>query len=111
MLAPVNWVWLKTLYASARNMICRRSLFKGKTLVSEGEFFMPHAHTFCVDPDTHLAYFPLQDIVGHPAPAHHGACAWQLVPDPRFCAVSNLRRLRRLSGSVQESSNERALLR
>jgi hypothetical protein len=35
-------------------------------LVSKGEFFMPHAHTVCVDPDTHLVYFPLQDVDGHP---------------------------------------------
>jgi len=27
---------------------------------------MPHAHTVSVDTDTHLVYFPLQDIDGHP---------------------------------------------
>ena len=27
---------------------------------------MPHAHTVCVDPDTHLVYFPLQNVNGHP---------------------------------------------
>jgi hypothetical protein len=35
-------------------------------LVSEGGLFMPHAHTVCIDPGTHLVYFPLQDIDGHP---------------------------------------------
>jgi hypothetical protein len=39
----------------------------GKTLASEGAFSMPHAHTVCVDPETHLVYFPLQNIDGHPA--------------------------------------------
>jgi hypothetical protein len=28
----------------------------------ESELF----HRLCVDPDTHLIYFPLQDIDGHP---------------------------------------------
>jgi DNA-binding beta-propeller fold protein YncE len=57
---------LKRLYVSAESG--RVTVFReqGKSLVSEGEFFMPHAHTVCVDPDTHLVYFPLQDIDGHP---------------------------------------------
>jgi len=38
----------------------------GKTLITEGAFSMPHAHTVCVDPETHLVYFPLQNIDGHP---------------------------------------------
>lgn len=38
----------------------------GNTLVSEGTVSMPHAHTVSVDPGTHLVYFPLQDIDGHP---------------------------------------------
>ena len=39
---------------------------QGKMLVSEGGLFIPHAHTVCVDPDTNLVYFPLQNIDGHP---------------------------------------------
>jgi hypothetical protein len=27
---------------------------------------MPHAHTVSVDPKTHLVYFPLENISGHP---------------------------------------------
>jgi DNA-binding beta-propeller fold protein YncE len=44
------------------------SVFKehGKELVSEGEMVMPHAHTVCVDPATHLVYFPLENVDGHP---------------------------------------------
>jgi len=37
--------------------ICKRvTVFRGrgKALVSEGELLMPHAHSVCVDPDTHL---------------------------------------------------------
>jgi hypothetical protein len=29
-------------------------------------FEMPHAHTVAVDPKTHLVYFPLENIDGHP---------------------------------------------
>lgn len=35
-------------------------------LAPEGRISMPHAHTVAVDPRTHLVYFPLQDIDGHP---------------------------------------------
>jgi len=31
-----------------------------------GEIQMPHAHTVCVDPKTHLVYFPFEKIDGHP---------------------------------------------
>jgi DNA-binding beta-propeller fold protein YncE len=37
-----------------------------RELVSEGSLFMPHAHSVCVDPDTHLVYFPLENINGRP---------------------------------------------
>jgi YVTN family beta-propeller protein len=57
---------LKLLYVSAESGHVAVFREQGKTLVSEGQFFMPHAHTVCVDPDTHLVYFPLQDIDGHP---------------------------------------------
>src|SRR5579864_4300301 len=57
---------LRRLYVSAESgnvMVFRE---KEKALVSEGGFFLPHAHTVCVDPQTHLVYFPLQDLDGHP---------------------------------------------
>ena len=57
---------LKLLYVSAESGHVTVFREQGKTLRSEGEFFMPHGHTVCVDPDTHLVYFPLQDIDGHP---------------------------------------------
>jgi DNA-binding beta-propeller fold protein YncE len=57
---------LKRLYVSAESGNVTVFREQGKTLVSEGELHMPHAHTVCVDPDTHLVYFPLQDIDGHP---------------------------------------------
>jgi YVTN family beta-propeller protein len=56
---------LKLLYVSAESGYVTVFREQGKSLVSEGEIFMPHAHTVCVDPDTHLVYFPLQDIGGH----------------------------------------------
>jgi len=31
-----------------------------------GEFNMPHAHSVSVDPKTHLVYFPLENMGGHP---------------------------------------------
>lgn len=38
----------------------------GKTLMPVGTMFMPHAHTVCVDPETHLVYFPLENVNGRP---------------------------------------------
>src|SRR3984893_18114843 len=57
---------LKRLYVSAEsgNVFVFRE--DGKTLVDEGHISIPHAHTVCVDPDTHLVYFPLENIDGHP---------------------------------------------
>ena len=57
---------LKQLYVSAESGYVTVFREKGKTLVSVGSLFMPHAHTVSVDPDTHLVYFPLQNIDGHP---------------------------------------------
>ena len=57
---------LKLLYVSAESGHVTIFREQGKTLVTQGEFFMPHAHTVCVDPITHLVYFPLQDIDRHP---------------------------------------------
>ena len=36
----------------------------GDRLVPLGGLHMPHAHSVCVDPDTHLVYFPLEDVDG-----------------------------------------------
>ncbi len=57
---------LKRLYVSAEsgNVFVFRE--DGKTLVHEGNIAIPHAHTVCVDPNTHLVYFPLENIDGHP---------------------------------------------
>ena len=57
---------LKRLYVSAESGNVAVFREQGKALVSEGALFMPHAHTVCVDPDTHLVYFPLQNLDGHP---------------------------------------------
>jgi DNA-binding beta-propeller fold protein YncE len=57
---------LKKLYVSAEsgNVFVFRE--NGKNLVHEGDMSIPHAHTVCVDPNTHLVYFPLENINGHP---------------------------------------------
>jgi DNA-binding beta-propeller fold protein YncE len=57
---------LKRLYVSAEsgNVFVFRE--DEKTLVHEGDISIPHAHTVCVDPNTHLVYFPLENIDGHP---------------------------------------------
>jgi DNA-binding beta-propeller fold protein YncE len=57
---------LKTLYVSAESGNVTVFRENGKALVSEGALSMPHAHTVCVDPDTHLVYFPLQNVGGRP---------------------------------------------
>jgi DNA-binding beta-propeller fold protein YncE len=57
---------LKRLYVSAESGDVTVFREQGKTLVAEGSLSMPFAHTVCVDPDTHLVYFPLQNINGHP---------------------------------------------
>jgi len=38
----------------------------GRNIRLLGEVKMPHAHTVSVDPKTHLVYFPLEKIDGHP---------------------------------------------
>jgi len=57
---------LKLLYVSAESGSVTVFREQGKTLVNEGSLFMPHAHTVSADPATHLVYFPLEDIDGHP---------------------------------------------
>ena len=57
---------LKLLYVSAESGNVTVFLETGKALTQIGSFSMPHAYSVCVDPDTHLVYFPLQNIDGHP---------------------------------------------
>lgn len=57
---------LKLLYVSAESGDVRVFRQEGKALVPAGALFMPHAHTVAVDPETHLVYFPLQNIAGRP---------------------------------------------
>jgi DNA-binding beta-propeller fold protein YncE len=57
---------LKRLYVSAESGDVTVFQEDGKTLIAEGTLSMPYAHTVCVDPETHLVYFPLQNINGHP---------------------------------------------
>src|SRR6266568_2737226 len=57
---------LKRLYVSAESGKVTVFREKGRDLVSEGTLSIPHAHTVCVDPKSHLVYFPLENIDGRP---------------------------------------------
>jgi YVTN family beta-propeller protein len=57
---------LKMLYVAAESGHVTVFRENGKALVTDAALSMPYAHTVCVDPETHLVYFPLQDIDGHP---------------------------------------------
>jgi DNA-binding beta-propeller fold protein YncE len=57
---------LKQLYVSAESGDVWVYRENGRSLVAAANFSMPHAHTVCVDPKTHLVYFPLENIDGHP---------------------------------------------
>jgi len=57
---------LKRLYVSAESGNVTVLREQGRALVNEGSLFMPHAHTVSVDPETHLVYFPLENIDGSP---------------------------------------------
>jgi DNA-binding beta-propeller fold protein YncE len=57
---------LKRLYVSAESGTVTVFEEKDRGLVLLGQFYMPHAHTVSVDPKSHLVYFPLEDINGHP---------------------------------------------
>jgi YVTN family beta-propeller protein len=66
---------LKQLYVSAESGNIAVFRENGKSLTLIGKLFLPHGHTVSVDPETHLAYFPLQNLDGHPvlrimAPVH-----------------------------------------
>jgi DNA-binding beta-propeller fold protein YncE len=57
---------LKRLYVSAESGMVTVLQNQVKNLALLGSFEMPHAHTVSVDPKTHLVYFPLENIDGHP---------------------------------------------
>jgi len=57
---------LKELYVSAESGDVWVYRENGKSLVAVGNFFMPRAHTVCVDAKTHLVYFPLENVDGRP---------------------------------------------
>jgi DNA-binding beta-propeller fold protein YncE len=57
---------LKLLYVSAESGQVKVFREDGKALVLVGGIDMPRAHTVSVDPNTHLVYFPLENVGGHP---------------------------------------------
>ena len=57
---------LKQLYVSAESGNVWVYRENGRALEAVGHFYMPRAHTVCVDPKTHLVYFPLENIEGRP---------------------------------------------
>lgn len=57
---------LKRLYVSAESGTVTVFEENGQELKAIGQFDMPHAHTVSVDPKTHLVYFPLESVDGHP---------------------------------------------
>ncbi len=57
---------LKRLYVSAESGAVTVFRYGSRKLTLLGSFSMPHAHTIAVDSQTHLVYFPLEDMNGHP---------------------------------------------
>ena len=57
---------LKRLYVSAESGTVTIFQSQRKSLTLLGSLEMPHAHTVSVDPKSHLVYFPLENIDGHP---------------------------------------------
>lgn len=57
---------LKRLYVSAESGTVSIFQENGRELRLLDQFDMPHAHTVCVDPNTHLVYLPLENVGGHP---------------------------------------------
>jgi DNA-binding beta-propeller fold protein YncE len=57
---------LKRLYVSAESGTVFVFEESGRELRVLGQLYMPHAHTVSVDPTTHLVYFPLENVDGHP---------------------------------------------
>jgi DNA-binding beta-propeller fold protein YncE len=66
---------LRRLYVSAESGTVTIFQNNGERLTLLGSLEMPHAHTVSIDPKTHLTYFPLENVDGHPIlrimrPAH-----------------------------------------
>jgi DNA-binding beta-propeller fold protein YncE len=57
---------LSRLYVSAESGTVTVLQESDRDLRSLGQLHMPHAHTVSVDPNSHLVYFPLENIDGHP---------------------------------------------
>ncbi|ACO31666.1 MULTISPECIES: YncE family protein [Acidobacterium] len=57
---------LQRLYVAAESGTVTVFQLTGTQLAKLGTLQMPHAHSVSVDPSTHLVYFPLQDLHGHP---------------------------------------------
>jgi DNA-binding beta-propeller fold protein YncE len=57
---------LKRLYVSAESGTVSVFQEGDHDLRLLGQFDMPHAHTVAVDPKSHLVYFPLENMGGHP---------------------------------------------
>ena len=57
---------LGRLYVSAESGIVTVLEESGRDLRQIGQLHLPHAHTVSVDPKSHLVYFPLENIDGHP---------------------------------------------
>jgi DNA-binding beta-propeller fold protein YncE len=57
---------LMRLYVSAESGTVTIFHYGDRKLTLVGSIRMPHAHTVSVDPGTHLVYFPLENVDGHP---------------------------------------------
>lgn len=57
---------LKRLYVAAESGSVTIFRYGDRKLTLLGSLQMPHAHTVAVDPQTHLVYFPLEDLAGRP---------------------------------------------
>jgi len=57
---------LGRLYVSAESGAVSVFEESARDLREIGQLYMPHAHTVSVDPKSHLVYFPLENVDGHP---------------------------------------------
>lgn len=57
---------LSRLYVSAESGTVTVLQESNRNVHQLGQFHMPHAHTVSVDPKSHLVYFPLENVDGHP---------------------------------------------
>jgi DNA-binding beta-propeller fold protein YncE len=57
---------MKMIYVAAESGEVSVFQESGRALVLKGQMKLPHGHTVSVDPQTHLVYFPLENVGGHP---------------------------------------------